>query len=117
MQLAPSTERAPKRADGRGKHLWQANRKAAPRQIGKGARSNYGQAGESIYAWSIYGYPGLIEGLRRLNGRASSHAIRDWIRGRRKAPQWAWILLASAIERRIGELQHALALAKKEAGL
>ena len=116
MQLAPSTEHAPKGSGARAKHLYRARRATAHlRQPGK--RSDYGRAGESIYAWSVYAYPGLAEGLRRLNGRASFHTVVDWIRGRRKAPQWAWVLLASAIERRITELQHALELAKKEAGL
>jgi hypothetical protein len=49
-------------------------------------------------------------------GRASKGAIGNWRTGRRRAPQWAYQLLAAAIERRIAELQHALALIKKEAG-
>jgi hypothetical protein len=58
-----------------------------------------------------------VRGLAELIGnRASVHTLKDWCRGRRRVPQWAWQLLASAIERRIAELQHALALIKKEAG-
>jgi hypothetical protein len=124
MQAATQPEPARKRADGRGKHLWQARRRAAHKQIEThGARREsrwqtpYAKARNALWPWSVFGYPGAMRGLTELIGsRASIHTVKDWCRGRRRPPQWAWQLLTAAIERRIAELQHALALIKKEAG-
>lgn len=119
------TEPAParKRADGRGKHLWQAQRRAAHKQIEThGARresrwqSPYAKGRNALWPWSVFGYPGPMQGLAELIGsRASWHTLRDWCRGRRRPPQWAWQLLLTALERRRAEIDHAIEIAKKEA--
>ena len=118
MQVTPSTERAPKRPDGRGKHLWHALRKAGhvhrltryPTTVDAGVAA--------LFPWPVVGYPGARTGMVQiLQGRVTERAIARWRAGQRKAPQWALALLISALERRRSEIDHALELAKKEAGL
>jgi hypothetical protein len=117
MEPATNLERAPKRVSGRGKHLYRARRKAAPRQW-RGKRAPLGHCADRLFPWDIYDYPGVVAGLAELcAGRASVHAVRDWIRGRRKAPQWVWHLIAIEAERRASAFLHVAELAKKEAGL
>jgi hypothetical protein len=112
------TEPAParKRADGRGKHLWSARRRTAPRQS-NGWQTPIAKVRAALWPWSVFGYPGATVGLTELTaGRATWHTVRDWCRGRRRPPQWAWQLLLAALERRRAEIDHAIEIAKKEAG-
>ena len=105
-----------KRASAHGKHLYLARRRGAPVQSVERRLSAFGRGGEGLFPWSIYTYPGLFVGVGRLfEGRAAGETVRDWIRGRRRAPQWALVLLAAAIERRIAELAHVLELVRVEA--
>jgi hypothetical protein len=116
MQQAGQEQRAPKRADGRGKHLWQALRRAGKVQTLE-RRTPYGEALAALFPWPLVRYPGIEAGSVQLNeGRASKGAIGNWRTGRRRAPQWAYQLLAAALERRRAEIDHALALIKKETG-
>jgi len=116
MDLAPGAERAPNRVRGRQGHLWWARRRAAPPRKAT-ALSDLGKAVQPLFPWHVVEYPGLLAGLSQLfGGRASTHTIRDWIRGRRKAPKWAWALVALEAEKRATAFLHVAELAKKEAG-
>lgn len=117
MQLAPGAERAPKRADGRGKHLWRTLRR-----LGKTKKltcpSPYDKGVSALFPWPVVAYPGPRVGMQAvLDRRARMTAVDNWRAGRRRAPQWAWHLLIAALERRRAEIDHALETAKKEAGL
>ena len=74
-------------------------------------RNPFGAAGGALFPWALGDYPGIAKGLQAPFGpRASKHTIRDWRRGKRRAPQWAREVLAEELRKRIAELQHALAL-------
>jgi hypothetical protein len=118
MLIAGREERAPKQARSHGNHLWKARRKAATlyRSVSP-TLTAYGHAVQALWPWTVHEYPGIRAGMVKvLQGRAKPRTITHWMAGRRKAPQWAYQLLAAALERRIAEMQHALALIKKEAG-
>jgi len=114
--LARMSERTAKSVNGRGKHLWHALRRhgktrtlATPSPFDKGV--------SALFPWPVVGYPGPRQGMQAvLDRRAAVPAVDNWRAGRRRAPRWAWALLAIELERRRAELDHALELAKKEAG-
>ena len=106
-----------KQADGRGKHLVYARRVPSTLQWQPTRRSAVGRAMDALFPWQHATYPGKIKGtLATLGARATASALKHWVRGVNRAPPWVRQLLAAAIVRRIAELEHALALIKKEAG-
>ena len=114
MDLAASAQ---KRVNGRAKHLWPTLRRPETLTYQTTQRGTCGKAVDALFPWTLANYPGRIKGaLAVLNGRATARSLKNWMRGDRRAPQWAWVLIVLAIERRIVDLQHALELAKKEAG-
>ena len=111
------SERTAKRASARGKHLLRARRATAIHQWQQRRRSGLGKAVDTLFPWQLATYPGRINGaVAMLQGRVSAPTLKHWLRGNRRAPRWAWALLAIELERRRAELDHALELAKKEAG-
>jgi len=118
LQPAPSAERAPKRVSSQGKHLWHALHRAGTRQAVSPTITPYGLASRALWPWTRHEYPGFRAGMVKVLGdRIKPLTVRHWVAGRRRAPQWAWHLLLNALERRRAELDHAIELAKKEAGL
>lgn len=72
---------------------------------------------DALFPWPWALYPGKVKGtVAVLAGRITPAGLKHWARGVNRTPQWARELMAIAIERRIAELQHALALIKKETG-
>lgn len=68
---------------------------------------------DALFPWGMDSYPGGAKGMwEALQGRASKHTIRDWRRGKRKAPDWALALLREELDRRMAALEHARALLK-----
>ena len=114
MELASSTQ---KRASGQGRHLWHALHRAGTRQAVSPTLTAFGRACKALWPWTRHEYPGFRAGMVEVLGnRVKALSVRHWIAGRRRAPAWAWSLLLVALERRRAELDHAIELAKKEAG-
>lgn len=81
------------------------------------SQSPYNVALRALFPWGVGEYPGILRGARALMlGRAAKDTIRDWRRGKRRAPQWAIDLAAAAIRERMASLAHALAILEKEKG-
>ena len=93
-----------KRAPGR--HHWTVTKRGAPRFL-MPPRSSFTIALQALYPSPAIG---LLAGAKALFPRAAAYTIRDWRRGKRKAPAWARALLREAIDKRLAELQHAKAL-------
>ncbi len=71
----------------------------------------------ALWPWGAAEYPGIKRGLAStFADRAAWQSIVNWQVGKRRMPAWAWSLLIHALERRRAELDHAIELAKKEAG-
>lgn len=103
----PSATRA---KHGQGRHHAPRKRLRAPHRL-KTYPDPFAVAAVALFPWGADAYPGFAKALSAaLLGRASPHTIRDWRRGKRKAPAWARALLREAIERRIAELEHARAI-------
>jgi hypothetical protein len=117
MQPTTQPEPARKRTGGRGKHLAYARKVTRTHQWQATKRGAFGHAIDALFPWPWATYPGKIKGtLAVLAGRITAAGLKHWARGANQSPPWAHQLLATAIERRIAELQHALELIKKEAG-
>lgn len=87
-------------------------RKSYAPRLNKRYPGGLNAAADALFPWQEpFDYPGFTIGLHKLfRGRASPHTIRDWRRGKRKAPAWARALLLEAVEKRIAALEHARAL-------
>jgi hypothetical protein len=117
MLQAIEAARPKKQASARGKHLAWARRTPGTHQWTPQRRAPFGRSLDALFPWQQATYPGKLKGfLNVLNGRASRAALKHWLRGTRRTPKWALHLAAVAIEKRIAELQHALAIIKKETG-
>jgi hypothetical protein len=116
MEQAQSTGPTRKRASARGRHLLASRRLRVTHQYERKRRSVAGMAADALFPWPMFAYPGRNGGiLVLLRGRVSASAWKQWSHGGRRAPQWALVLLAAAIERRIAELAHVLELVRVEA--
>lgn len=119
MSLADSSERTAPSGKARGprKHPKPFRRIPAPAHIMDASRTAYNGALTTLFPWSVAEYPGILKGAwAMLLGRARPYTIRDWRRGKRKAPAWAIELLSVALKQRRDEIDHALALLSKEKG-
>lgn len=106
-----------KRKDGRGNHLLGALRNSAYYRTPTRSLTAFGRGCAALWPWSVNAYPGLQQGLlATFQQRPAWQTIIDWRFGRRRAPQWAIELLRAALMRRRDEIDHALALIKKETG-
>jgi len=94
------------RPDGHRRHHWSRNGASAP-VLSMSRRAPFGVA-----AASLFNAPtgGLLKALATLFPKAQPYTIRDWRRGKRKAPTWARAILRSELEKRRAEIEHALAI-------
>lgn len=97
-------------ASGQPRHHWHNSKRYVP-QKRMAAQTAYNIACLALLGKS----PALLAAIVNLmDGRATPAAIRQWRRGKRRAPQWALALLATALQKRISELQHALDLISEQ---
>lgn len=98
------------RANGQARHPTLSKRLVAPHRI-TAYQDPFHVAASALLPWGSDAYPGFAKGLWIvLKGRASPHTIRDWRRGKRKAPAWARALVREALERRLAEIKHGIAI-------
>jgi len=113
MSEAPSTERAPKRTDGRGNHLWKVWRERGAPKVEYPTLAD--RAARVFFPWSVFDYPGIGAGMTALLSRAHPGTIRKWRKGERRTPPWALVMIADAAEKRAAAFLHIAEQAKKEA--
>lgn len=112
-------ESNPVQIDKRGprKHPKPFRRLPAPSHDWIASQSPYNIALRALFPWGVGEYPGILKGAWTLMlGRAAKDTIRDWRRGKRRAPQWAIDLTSAAIRERMASLEHALTILEKEKG-
>lgn len=99
----------PTRKDGQRSHHWRTGVRPAP-IIKMLATTPYNTGLSALFAPTL----GILAGAQQITPTAAAATIRDWRRGKRKAPQWALALLLEALERRSSELDHAKDLIRAE---
>lgn len=120
--MLKATERRPaetprKQARGRCEHLWAAIRRHAYTRRRTRPPTTLGKALDVLWPWSAANYPGMVAGAAQtFQDRVKRETIASWRNGRRRAPKWAWGLIAIEAEKRAQELLRVAELAKKEAG-
>jgi len=73
------------------------------------------RAFDVLFPWPAGDYPGFWQGAAsRLN--ASPWTIRDWRRGKRKAPQWILDRLSALLRKKAAEMIGAAEAIEKEKG-
>lgn len=88
---------------GQRNHLAYARSKAAPAKSPV-KLSLAGKASQALFPWPLASYPGQRKLTRQLLINTPANTIRDWMRGRRAAPQWARDMLREELERRAYEM-------------
>ena len=88
------TSVTPKRARGHGKHLWSARTHPAPRL--RVPSTAFDRACRLLCALTAID----LETSALLQGRARPETVRDWRRGRRRAPLWAIDIIQETLRSR-----------------
>ena len=98
-------------------HHWKGTKRAAP-DYGIASEAPTNAAITRLFPWTVATYPGRLKGaLILLQDRAAADSIRDWRRGKRRAPQWARDILIRELARRAAEFHEAIEMLQKENSL